>query len=92
MSSGRGKNTRIDALAQMVEEGFRVESGSDHGRRKPLRARQAAAAGLAQEKYAVEDSGNAVQLGVQIDERAALAGHVDQVGGAAVQDELIDRR
>ena len=40
----------IHVVPQMIEEGFRVESGSDHGRREPLRARQAAAAGLAQEK------------------------------------------
>ena len=53
---------------------------------------EAAAAALAQEKHAVEHAGNGVQLGVQIAERAALAGDVDQIRGTAMQEELIARR
>src|SRR4029077_13720292 len=56
---------------------------------QPAHAGAAARLRVGQKKHAVDHARNGVQLGVQVPEGTALAGDVDQVGGAAVQQKFM---
>ena len=79
----------IDPPSQLIGQLRRGQGGCDHHRGQPAHAGAAAALRVGQKERAVEHAWNGVQLGVQIPEGTALAGDVDQVCGAPVQQKFI---
>src|SRR5690349_13417369 len=75
---------RVDALAQRREDRIAGEPWRDRERGEP---RDRLLAGGRHHERAVAHAGDGIQVVVEARERGALARDVDQIGGAAVQDE-----
>ena len=87
MSNGRGRNTGSIRWRSCSVKAATLRSGATTT--APRRATPVEPLRLAQKERAVDHARNGVELRIQIAERAALAGDVDQVGGPAVQQEFL---
>ena len=79
----------IDTSPQMLHERGGRKRRRDDGGRQARDTGDAAVIAFAQEEHAVLHARNRVQLRVEIAEGAALAGNVDQIRRAAMQNEFV---
>ena len=80
---------RIDAGAQGPDDVCGIELWGHDQRGEPRDAGERGFRIVAHEERAVDDARNRVELVIEIGERAALAGDVDQIGRTPMQQEML---